>query len=384
MQITLNITEDSKVELVKDSCELVQGECCFTDFVFNFPETIKGHAISEYTKTIEFAECKEFGECVKFVAEIMGDKYELDEACTAFKKIMVQIVLTRVADGKKITWKTVPFTLEFAESINAEGEVAIQAQLLNLAAIEAGWEGFVNANCVQVIKASANIPSPENCDCGVMFYLGITANGYTYGHYYKAVERDGVWIWEDINPETTVTDVANGIRELNRNRVIQFFKGTLAEYNADENLHDNIIFIPEGTSVLQEIEDEFNKIEEMLDNLGFIEGSATVSLGSATQNNIKRQGNYCILNLKITNYGELQGLVATLPAEFRPKETITMLVGAKMSAYDYVKMFVAATCTISTNGEISIDFVDYDGAYVGYYPYEIYLENIGYEASPIE
>ena len=140
MQITLKITEDSKVELVKDNCELVQGECCFTDFVFNFPETIKGYAIGEYTKYIEFAECKDLGECVKFVDEIKGDKYELNEMCTAFKKIMVQVVLERVADGKMIVWKTIPFTLEFAESVNANGTTAIQTQLLHLTEIRNEWQ----------------------------------------------------------------------------------------------------------------------------------------------------------------------------------------------------------------------------------------------------
>ena len=93
MQIVFNIAEDSNVELVKGEYELVQGECCVTELKFNFPATIKGVAIGNYKKRIEFGECKELGECVKFVDDINGDIYELGDKCTAFKKIMVQLVL---------------------------------------------------------------------------------------------------------------------------------------------------------------------------------------------------------------------------------------------------------------------------------------------------
>lgn len=255
MQITLNITEDSKVELVKDNCELVQGECCFTDFVFNFPATIKGHAIGEYAKSIEFAECKELGECVKFVDEIKGDKYELDEMCTAFKKIMVQIVLERVADGKKITWKTVPFTLEFAESVNANGTAAVQAQLLSLTEIKNGWEAFIKANTLRMVYSSGNVATADASSNGdTIFYLGENIDGFTYGHYYRCVYVGGAYSWTDLTQDPSLEGVANGIKEINKNRTMQVFVGNDEEIeNATHG--DNVIYIDEDKDATEVFDD---------------------------------------------------------------------------------------------------------------------------------
>lgn len=261
MQITLNITEDSKVELVKDNCELVQGECCFTDFVFNFPETIKGHAISEYAKSIEFAECKEIGECVKFVDEIKDNKYELNEACTAFKKIMVQVVLERVADGKTIVWKTIPFTLEFAESINAEGMPIIQAQLLSLADIKNSWETFVKTSCLRMVYSSAGVPlANEESEGDTIFYLGDNNGDFEYGHYYRCTEIDGLCSWKDLTQDPSLEGVANGIREINKNRTMQLWTGTFEELEATPPQGENVLVIPEDADAVQEMKEILSEI----------------------------------------------------------------------------------------------------------------------------
>ena len=252
MQITLNITEDSKVELVKDNFELVQGECCFTDFIFNFPETIKGHAISEYKRYIEFGECKEIGECVKFVDEINGDKYELNEMCTAFKKIMVQIVLERFSSGKKITWKTVPFMLEFAESVNANGTKAIQTQLLSLAEIRDGWqrdfegtknewEAFITAHCLRMIYSANNVPlANSESEGNTIFYLGENTPEFTYGHYYRCT----LGAWRDLTQDPSLEGVANGLREINKNRTMQIWIGDTKTLKNTET-RENVMYILE-------------------------------------------------------------------------------------------------------------------------------------------
>lgn len=265
MQITLNITEDSKVELVKDNCELVQGECCFTDFVFNFPSTIKGYSIDEYIKTIEFAECKELGECVKFVDIIEGNKYELNEACTAFKKIMAQVVLERNADNHKITWKTIPFSLEFVESVNAEGSPIIQAQLLSLAEIQSKWqsefdatknewEDFVKANTLRIIYG--DMPTADASTYGdTVFYLGANTDLLTYGHYYRCNIVGGIYVWTDLTKDASLVEVANGIREINHNQTLQVWKGTTDELEA-VTPEENVGYIVED----REIEDTFDEV----------------------------------------------------------------------------------------------------------------------------
>lgn len=270
----IKIKEDRTAELVRESEDFVQGECCATVFNFEFPTTIKGVDILNYSKTIEFGECKDFGDCVKFVDVINGDTYDLKEFCTCFKKIMVQVVLTKIDGDNKIVWKTIPFTIDFHESVNAEGVQPIQSQLLSLEEIKEawtvelnaakdGWENFVNANCVQVAKSLATIPSPEDCDCAVMLYLGLNDGGYIYGHYYQSVNRGGVIIWEDLNPATTIIDVANGIRELNKDRTVQLWTGTTAEFNALDNLPANSLVLLEDDDTAE----SWDEIEGRLDDL---------------------------------------------------------------------------------------------------------------------
>lgn len=247
MQVTLKITEDSKVELIKDNCQAVQGECCVTDFVFEFPETIKGHAIDEYVKHIEFGECKQYGECVKFLDAIEGDTYKLNDKCTAFKKIMVQLVLERNADGEKIIWKTVPFMLEFVESVNAEGSIELQAQILHLEDIKNDWQAYIKAHTLRIIYRVGDVPAADATSLGdTIFYLGANSNepyALTYGHYYRCTFANNVYAWTDLTQDPSLADVANGVREINQNQTTQFWIGT-AEDLENEVPQDNVLYLP--------------------------------------------------------------------------------------------------------------------------------------------
>lgn len=232
MQIVFNIAENSTVEVVKGEYALLQGECCVTELKFNFPETIRGVAIGNYKRRIEFGECKELGECAKFIDDINGDTYELGEQCTAFKKIIVQVVLTY----DTIKWKTKPVVLEFEESVNAEGNTVIQAQILTLEQIEREWENYIKANTFRVVYSASNVPTADAASLGeTIFYLGPNTNPtplLIYGHYYRCNYVDGVYEWTDLTQDPSLEGVANGFREVNKNQTLQAWVGTTDEYNA--------------------------------------------------------------------------------------------------------------------------------------------------------
>lgn len=244
MQIIFNIAENSNVELTKGNYELVQGECCVTELKFNFPATIRGVAIDNYKKRIEFSECKTFGECAKFIDDINGDTYELDEMCTAFKKIIIQVVLTY----NNIKWKTLPVALEFHESVNAEGNTVIQAQLLSLSKIESEWENYIKAHTLRVIKSTADIPTADASNLGEMiFYLAAntdTAPYLVYGHYYKCNYVNGAYEWTDLTQDASLAGVADGVREINNNQTLQFWVGTTEELE-NEVPQENVAYIAE-------------------------------------------------------------------------------------------------------------------------------------------
>lgn len=260
MIITLNITEDSKVELVKDNCEAVQGEHNVTILNINFPTTIKGYSIDNYAKQIEFAECKELGECVKFLDVLEGNIYKLCSTCTQFEKLMIQFTLKNLVDeAEPIVWKTIPFMLEFCESINAENNKEVQVTLLSLAEIKAEWandlsttknewEAFIKANALRMVYKVGNVPTPDATSLGdTIFYLGANSTEpytLTYGHYYRCNLANGVYEWTDLIRDPNLADVANGIREINNNQTMQFWVGTKEELG-NEVPQNNVLYVPQ-------------------------------------------------------------------------------------------------------------------------------------------
>ena len=235
---------------------------------------------------------------------------------------------------------------------------------------------------------------------------------------------------ETLSKEDIITAIANAvqnadigdidagfittIKEQNGGTGLRFWVGTMAAYNALTEKSADILYIVTDDNTLGDIEEYIEgiktnldnildgkttvpkakyaqyassdtskgTIEERLTNLGFKQGSASVSLGSAATNKITRQGNYCILNLVLKDE-YFTGVVATLPAQFRPKATFATKVGAKFITFDACEVYAAATCTIATDGTISVALIDYNGSAISGDIYELYLENIGFEASPI-
>lgn len=219
-------------------------------------------------------------------------------------------------------------------------------------AVQSGDIGDINAGFITTIKE-------QNAGEGLRFWVGTMAayNALT------EIADDMLYI---ITDDTTNDDIDNAIEEIQ---------------DALDNITNGVSKVPKAKQAdyAEYASSDTSKgtIEERLTNLGFRQGSASVSLGSAAANKITRQGNYCILNLTLTSESvSISGSVATLPDNFKPKAAFTTKVVAKYQSFGYAR----ADCTISTSGAIEI--TPYYGA--SYPLLELCLENIGYEANPIK
>lgn len=133
-------------------------------------------------------------------------------------------------------------------------------------------------------------------------------------------------------------------------------------------------------------------IEERLTSLGFKEGSVSLSIdGTATQNEVKRQGNYVFGTVVLNEAYQLivdtssgNFTFGTLPINFRPKEKITCGVITYGDATgSYKKYIPCIKAEINTNGTI---IVYYSGTeYVGNGITIVRLLGVqfGFEANPL-
>ena len=132
-------------------------------------------------------------------------------------------------------------------------------------------------------------------------------------------------------------------------------------------------------------------IEERLTKLGFKEGRVTEwsTVVSTEQgvNNIKRQGNYCILNWWVhfkddrdtsnMNFG-----MGTVPDEFLPLKKYEFFAQIDcLSSNGNVIDSGFCVGVIKENGDIFVKHFDYSDTY---YVSRVNILNIGYEAKPIE
>lgn len=197
---------------------------------------------------------------------------------------------------------------------------------------------------------------------------------------------------DELNYRSSVTDMQNAI--LTQLKAVKVNNANIATYASSD--------YSKGT------------IEERLTNLGFKQGSFIVENQSSSSvddngepyatvllnisvNEIKRQGNYCIANLKVDfdtqanpNYTGGSSSVTysakvTVPEEFRPKQTVTGYFAGttKEVATGYVPNYV----NIYADGRVTFKYWSYwSGKFVeGDATYSIgsYIANLGWEASPI-
>ena len=198
------------------------------------------------------------------------------------------------------------------------------------------------------------------------------------------------------------------IKEQNGGEGLRFWVGTMAAYNALTEIDSDMLYIITDDTTLADIEQAYDEIktalddiekgasivpkakvaqyasedtskgtiEERLTKLGFKEGAVSLSISTngTPINIIKRQGNYCILDISLNPATSMSPLkLGTLPADFRPKETI--YPRAQITRND--GSIVVGFCTITTDGIIMMDWDNSEVAFV------FVLSNIGYEANPI-
>ena len=183
---------------------------------------------------------------------------------------------------------------------------------------------------------------------------------------------------------------------------LDFTKGTI-----DDRLNTH-------TTEITQINEDISLLDARLTNLGFKQGSFIVENQSTSSvddhgepyatvllnisiNEIKRQGNYCIANLKVDfvtqanpNYTGGASSVTysakvTVPEEFRPKQTVTGYFAGTTEevATGYVPNYV----NIYADGRVTFKYWSYwSGQFVeGDATYSIgsYITNLGWEAVPI-
>lgn len=148
------------------------------------------------------------------------------------------------------------------------------------------------------------------------------------------------------------------------------------------------------------IKTKFDSIETRLTNLGFRSGSITLPNGSASVNQVKRQGNYVIVALSI-NYSKTTnsnstpsgviGSIAgetkttwtfTIPEKFRPTSALnfkTAFYAAGPGYGNYTGGWSYGDCSISTDGVITLTLT------TGYYTNTLQTWDlrVGYEAPAI-
>lgn len=232
---------------------------------------------------------------------------------------------------------------------------------------------------------------------------GVTERGWIVARYdlsatgaseFKVVQKkesEGLLIQQDLNDYPL-----NGVFEL-----------PLYVYSATS---EQVILEPRTSKYVPNVEDRFTQfeesltdegkplggydtskgtIEERLTKLGFKEGSVTLSRGNATVNKINRQGNYCLLNLKVDNisftasedYPNSDQFVVGKIKDFLPKEEI---ISYARLTYSGINETSGGFCTVycSVDGTITAKNILNLNKYYRVVK-TIEIKNLGYEAIPI-
>ena len=195
----------------------------------------------------------------------------------------------------------------------------------------------------------------------------------------------------DYIPKTSV----NGIVEQHYGDELKVWVGTQAEYDAltdeektncfaiisDDPAYNEIqTLLSEYGQNIKSINSNVTNIYERLRKLGFREGSVIASpLVTATQNELKRQGNYVIGQYNGSLYltGEMNEYLGVLPEDFRPTASkIDQNIVLYSEDYGWGSLSI-----YSSDGEMYVFIrpgISVTGNTINF---EI---NLGYEATPIE
>lgn len=198
----------------------------------------------------------------------------------------------------------------------------------------------------------------------------------------------------------TTTTAALVQQDLNENPITGVYEFELYSYTATPTnvtlVRNNTDYIPDIggklSQFMSEITSEINSIEQRLTDLGFKRGSVMMAVGTASAQNIRRQGNYCLFNLTATfNNIRIEESttinLAQLPSEFYPTSSITSYAkytyttiapGGSSSGTGFVKVAITNVGVVKLS---NFSVVSGAGGAVNVTGVEI--KNVGYEATPI-
>lgn len=233
------------------------------------------------------------------------------------------------------------------------------------------------------------------CEEGTIVNVQTPTSGNVNG---KIIIRCNLASSKDKEFEVTTTTSHLVQQDLNENPQTGVYEFELYSYTANANavvLEDRIQpYVPDIGGKLAQFEASLKDegkplhgydnakgtIEERLTALGFKEGSVTLSRGTATVNKVTRQGNYCILDLKINNVNvPRENSVEIGTTSFLPKTEVSC----------YCELVWRYTNELSTEygrGLVSIDEQgnitlshNYNTAYINNFS-KVNLSAFGYEA----
>lgn len=237
-------------------------------------------------------------------------------------------------------------------------------------------------------------------------YFVTTPNNGKYGIAYyngeKVAFAGGLGNFNNIYTITTPSDCAyvriSGLIS-NIDKVF-FYEGAVAypyhPYNGSIIHEKDLSIVDTKISALKtEVDSDISDINNRLNSLGFKQGSFNLAFGTATQNTIKRQGNYCNIQLTIasTDYVAIdKGVaIATTSSDFYPLNDVTFLAYIKISS---LERYNFAEFTLKTNGSLVLtkvsnirsgnEYNTWDDNFLAFTSTSsIILNNVGYEAQPL-
>lgn len=164
-------------------------------------------------------------------------------------------------------------------------------------------------------------------------YLGLTKE-QTYAAIKQMIETGQV-------PADVDDGFITKLQEMNKKGVLQFWIGTMAEFQSIETKSENTLYLFTDDPTVDDIETAITQLEESTENslidinkrlteLGFKQGVATWDASfsfNPSSNTLTKEGNRVIFefidsNFKTNAMGNF-GLL-NIPAEFRPKSEITV------------------------------------------------------------
>lgn len=133
------------------------------------------------------------------------------------------------------------------------------------------------------------------------------------------------------------------------------------------------------------VDNKISDIEERLTNLGFKEGSISLSseiasISSVLENKITRQGNYCLFNFIIGSTAvfiesEASIAIGSVPTNFLPLEVVTITCRGMIASNEWLGFDI----TIQKNGEIVLRNMSKEKVLLG----NLFVWGAGYEAKPL-